>query len=84
MTRMQRGYVAIAIVGTIIAALYAWSERQYTYCAVPDASLAQRVACQESPVLDRAGFATDFAYAIGWVGLLIFLIWLLLWVLRGK
>ena len=84
MTRLQRGYVAIAVVGSIIAALYAWSERQYIHCAVPNAGLAQLTACEESPVLDRTALAIDFAYAIGWVALLMFLIWLMGWVLRGK
>jgi hypothetical protein len=84
MTRLQRGYLAIAIVGFIVSLANAWREREYTLCGLRDPSLAQRIDCRESPVLDTTEFATDFAFAMGWVGALILVIWLILWVLRGK
>jgi hypothetical protein len=84
MTRLQRGYVAMAAVGFILAFLYAWGEREYTLCGLRDPSTTQRVACRENPVLDATEFATDLGVGLGWVALIMFLIWLMLWVLRGK
>jgi hypothetical protein len=84
MTRLHRGYLAIAIVGFIVSLAHAWREREYTICGFREPSPTQRIDCRESPVLDTTEFATDFALAMGWVGVLILVIWLILWVLRGK
>ena len=84
MTRLQRGYVAMAIIGLIVAAIHAWAEREYLLCGVRHPGPAQPFDCREAPVLDTTEFATDFAVALGCAGLLMLVIWLILWVLRGK